>query len=144
MNNREAYDRMDQSGAIVNKLFYLPFQSESSELEEMLGDLNITDINELVGGDLTEEDLEDYRDFNELNHVLQNYGIDGFIVEVHIPKRDNFKFNEEGELSSWSVSRGICNVRYANGNTLEELVEKIGNISEEIFEKEWKQELEKN
>lgn len=136
MNNQEIFNKIDQTGAHVERLFFLPLHYESSSFTEFLeDDLDDDDIQEIFP-EIDSDEIEEYRDMQELRNLFYNHGKCGFFADVRFPERSDFRFNERcanpEDYSSCSVNHGIQSVRYLYSETIEDLVVKIEATAKEI------------
>ncbi|MBL7971732.1 MAG: hypothetical protein JNL03_09440 [Prolixibacteraceae bacterium] len=137
-NNNEVLEIFDQSNAEISKLFWIAGCFESSDLQEFLEEQEDNFWKEILP-EINEDDLESYREDDELNRLLIDNNKLGFIAEVGFAKHSNFHFNDKGKVTSGSIHPGIRHLRYIYAETAVELAEKVKNAGQEEYEKDLEQ-----
>lgn len=140
ISNSEILEKVVQSGAYIQKMFFIPMCADSGELREFLEDM---DCNESLFPKISEKEWEEHHKTNELPLLLINYGFMGWILEIAVPHRSNFRFRDDGVYTSCSVHPGYRRHEYVYCETFEEIVTKIEEVGEKVLQddiKEYKKE----
>lgn len=142
---RDQIENLEQSGAYIEQMFHTLSSIESSTYKDFLENLSSAkDINN-ISDRITDEVLDEYYEEDGLQQMLIDYSLFGFIAEIRMPKRSNFKFKEDGSFQSCSIHHGIMRSEYVFGFTIDELFEKATKIGNSYSkEQEDKARLEKS
>jgi len=111
--------------------------------------------------DFMNEDVEfirktlDWKDTNEVKKLIRSeinenslawtmakYGQDGFMAKVNFDEPMNFNFDKTGKVIGWSIG-GVYYVHWIYADSIGELVEKIIDKDEEVYENAVKEAKEK-
>lgn len=128
------------SGAFIENLIFMTnegLREKPSEAFERFFELSSKQICEVLGWKKDKEayELVEHKIKNsELAHLMNRNNCTGFLAECHFPEVGGFKFNEgEEKPFAWAVHPGICRIEFIYADTIGELIEKLQNKSEEIF-----------
>ena len=137
MKNNKFAERFEQAGGTrIDKMFWIASSYELSDLKEMLSDIEPEDFIKMFPEVANLSMYEQYRQDETLVQALTDYNYWGIIVEAHVPQCDNFRFDEKGHPTSWSVHEGVCTIIHAYGETLNALIVSIEKQYKQLF-KQW-------
>ena len=114
-------------------------QERSSLMEFFYENLEGKQIAEVFGFQHAEEIITQMFDKDikyketELLHELCEAGKDGFFAYVNVPIHVVY-FDKNGIITGSNFSEGLCHIAYAYGDTLDDLVNTIINLSNKLFE----------
>jgi|SRR5665647_1701207 len=134
MENIEALERIEQAnGAKIEKLIWIAGSFESSELTDLLSELDDDQWKKLFPEIFQNKYFEETRDDIEwVKGLLVDFKKLGLIAEVNIPTCDCFSYTN-GKPTSWSSHPGICRIEYIYVETLEDLMSEIEKVAEKLF-----------
>lgn len=134
MTNKEAVDRFDQAhGAKIEKLFWIAGSLENSDLKDLIEEMNDEAFENCFPEISNSPYFEEYRDAGELLQALVDKYYLGLVAEILIPVANDFRYEENGNVSSWSSSSGYCQVDYVYADTLELLLVEIEKSADKHF-----------
>lgn len=143
MTNIEAVERFEQSHSTkIETMFWIAGSIGNSEFKDFLEEMDDDSFKVCFPEIFNSDYYNDYKDNNELGQALVDYGKFGLLAEIHIPKCDNFKYQER-KLIGWSVHEGNCRVEYVYAETLELLMGEIEKTSESVFQEYLKKDKKK-
>lgn len=136
MSNRNYLEKFEQSkGARINNLIWIAgiLDGGESQLEDFFYNLDKENWKEMLPDVAQNKYFDEYLENQDYVQLLIDFKKFGFLAEVNFPECANFRFDEKGEVVSWSVHGGICSVWYFYAETLEELTEKVQKKSVDFF-----------
>ena len=141
MKNREMAERFQQAHcARIERLFWIAGSLESSDLKELLEDLEDKDWNGLFPEIYKSKNFDEQR--SEPLQALLDYDRIGLIAQIDIPECSRFIYKNKKPVS-WSVHPGICRIEYVYAETLEELMTNIEKAANKVFQEYLKKDKEK-
>ena len=137
------HKKLEQAhGATIENLIFLPNElcrnNSSDSFKEFQGE-NVEKICETLGWRKDKDvydAIQNYTEDEEESFALFLYENEkhGFLAECYFPECSDFRFPEgEKTPSSWSVHKGICRIEWLYSDSIGELVEKIVDKSEKLF-----------
>lgn len=126
---RKQIDQLEQSGAYIEQMYHTLASHESSTFNSFLEDIVPQDYEKIYEG-ISEDVFDEYYDQRELPQMMIDFSLYGFIAEIRMPERSNFRFDEDGSFKSCQINPSIMRSEYVFGETMDQLVEKataIGN-----------------
>jgi hypothetical protein len=140
--NKYLYNKIDQAhGAFIEEMIFIANELCKDSKHDLFDDFEKTleteEILTTLDWVICEKNIkliEENKQDGELITLMYNAGKTGFLAECHFPECANFTFNEKGEPISWSVRSGICKVEYLYADSIGELVEKLVEASNDLFE----------
>ena len=130
---RKQIENLEQSGAYIEQMFHTLASIESSTYRDFLEDIyGLGHISER----LTQEIFQEYSDNNEIAQMFIDYSLYGFIAEIRMPERSDFRFKKDGSFKSCRINPGIMTCEYVFGFTIDELVEKATKIGNDFRKKQ--------
>jgi len=135
LNYSKVMDRIDQCHcANIEKIYWIVASFENSDLKEILCEMSEKEFDKCFPGILTSKSHYLCRnDQDEIMQVLSDYNFHGLFAVIHHPEHNHFTFKDD-KFQSCSISMGICRVGYVYAETLDELLTKIEDQSEEMFQ----------
>lgn len=133
-DNKQVLEIFGQmAGTRINRLIWIAGNPEREITEDILNDM--LDGESFAGcfPDIPAGIVEEYAADRELPQLLVDYDKFGFLAEVYMPDIRNMRFDKEGTPESWSVCDGCCEIGYAYAETTDDLIEKIGILDREHF-----------
>lgn len=144
------YKKLEQAhGATIENLIFLPNElcrENPSDPFEEFQEQSEAKICETLGWRKDEDvfkAIQNYTEDKDESFALFLYENDkhGFLAECYFPECSNFRFPEgEKEPSSWSLHKGICRIEWLYADSIGELIEKIIEKSDKLFDESVKKE----
>ena len=142
--DNNAVDRFDQANsAQIGKMFWIAGSLEYGDIEEFLDDMGDNGWKDCFPELRESEAFTNYQEDNELTQMLIDNDKFGIIAEVTYPTAYDFSYDGEDNVTGASLSMGRRHIRYAYGETLEELLTIIEKYGEEEYESDKKQDKAK-
>lgn len=137
MNYRDLVDDIEQAGSfhISNlMLIALDLELRSDALEEIITSMDNKNFEAMFPDIAAKDWYKGIEDTNkdEIMEMLIDYDKLGFIAEIGVHQKSRFSFAEDGHVQSCSVHQGMSYVKYAYGDTIEELLGAITAHCEEM------------
>jgi len=135
MKNIEALERIEQAkGAKIEKLIWIAGSFESSELTDLLSELDDDRWKKLFPEIFESQFFEEARsDIEWMKDSLLDFKKLGLIAEINIPTCDCFSYTN-GKPTSWCSHPGICRIEYIYAESLEDLMSEIEKVAEKLFQ----------
>ncbi|WP_417365955.1 hypothetical protein [Flavobacterium beibuense] len=135
MTNNEYSSEIFDAYAYAEKIFYIPLNGLSGEFQEFLEDLDDNEVKKLFPEMDIKEWNEVISDGENLPTLLQTYGYEGWIIEISVPSKDNFTFNEDGVTpKSYSVHYNIYRTEFIYCETFEEVLPKVKEVGQMVLQ----------
>lgn len=133
MNNLKAAKLFhnDMHSARIEQLFWLAGSMESSDLKDLIADMDDDDFQKCFP-EIQLPYCED--DTTRRMELLSDANKYGLLAQVYVPEAYNFSYDGEG-LKSWSLRLGICNIAYVYAETLADLLVGIEKATADIFQR---------
>lgn len=132
-NYQEIFEH-ETNHSYINKLFWIAAQMENDDLNDLIGDLNEDQWFDLLPDLRNSKFFLEYFNEGNMKEMLFENGKFGFIAKVNHPNCTDFKFNKNGEFSSCSIEGWRCRISYVYAETIDELTNKIKEVSEKLFQ----------
>lgn len=134
--SREQIEDIEQSGVYIEQMFHTLASFDSSTYVDFLNEIGDNNKLSTINKNITEEVVGEYNNKNlQLNNLIIDYLMYGFIAEIRMPERNNYKFNKKGGVTSCSVSHGIMCVKYCFAKSIDDLVIEVVKIGTEYYKK---------
>lgn len=131
----------DTHSARVEKLWWIAV-SHPRDIREFLADFDREELPEIITKHLPQP-----FDHYDVEEVINDYKIYGFLAEVMFPQCSNFTFSKDAKNrpfpSGWSVSEGICRSKVLYAESLSKLISEIKKISDQFFQEDIERERKK-
>lgn len=112
----------------IENLYSIKHSYESRSLRILLNDLTEKEWESLFPNALSKQSYKKGDYIQTLKDIEKN----GFLAEVHIPECRNFVYRE-GEPIDCSYFHGVNKLAFVYAETLDELTNKINNLSKDYF-----------
>lgn len=143
MTNFEAVERFDQAHcAKIEKLFWIAGSLESSDLKDLIGEMEDGDFKQCFPEIYKSEYYREVKDDEQLMQALIDFKKAGLIAQVLIPKAYGFRY-ENNKPVGWSISSGSCRIEYVYAETLEDLMKEIEKAADKVFKEYLKKDKKK-
>ncbi|MFC4688630.1 hypothetical protein ACFO4P_16940 [Epilithonimonas pallida] len=145
--NKYLFRKLEQAhSAYIENLIFIPsevIRDRPSHSFQDFQELDCEKICETLNWrkekDVFEIIKENIEDSSLASSILNNKQT-GFLAECYFPECSNFYVPEGSDTpTAWSVSGGICRIEWLYADSIGELVEKILEKSESIFEETFKE-----
>jgi len=148
MNYRKLIDEVEQSGSFHISNFMmiaLDLECRSDALREIIESLDNENFEQLFPDIVAKDWYKGIEDVNMDDRIqlLLDFDKLGFIAEIGVHHKSNFTFRENDSFSSCSIHQGMSYVKYAYGDTIEELLNNIRAHCDEMEQYDIKKEKEK-
>jgi len=142
--NSKVVDKLDQAhSARIEKMVWIAAQTETSELSDMIDQLDEEDWNFYFPEIFKSEHFDIEDSVEEKKIALFDEQKFGFLAIVNYPYLSNFRFDKNGEFKSCSVNPGHCRVVCHYAESTDELIQQIEGRAELMFKefvKDWERE----
>jgi len=132
MTNEDVLAEIEQLGCLsIDRLFWIALSTDNRDLHSFLDEIDFEQYVQIIPW---VEDTNNHRvKFatgygGDWKAVMDEFGLFGFIAEVHIPHISNVFFGDDGEPQSWTVKLGVCSYHYVYAEDTDDLLEAIKDI----------------
>lgn len=129
------------SGAFIDNLIFMTNEycrERMSEGFERFTELSAKSICQILDWKETDDVyllINNAIEDGELSDLMNRNDRTGFLAECHFPDVSGFKFKEgEEKPFAWSANPGICRLEWIYADTIFEVIEKMQEMSETIFD----------
>lgn len=124
---------LDEGHAEIVRLFHVASMMNTDEFQECLSEMETRDFADVLP-DISIKELVEY-DEDERAELFHDRDMFGFFAQCRHNVMTNFRFKENGR---WSACSNTCAFIefYAYAETMEELIDKVKEISDKLFEEE--------
>lgn len=138
--NKYLYKKLEQSHSVsINQIGFIAAElakEKTSRVFEDFFELEFEEISECLGWRKEQEVyllIEKHINDNDFIQFMYDNDCTGFIAECYFPVHTNFSFKENGSFSSCRVHYGISTSFWVYAESIGELVDKICDKSEKLF-----------
>lgn len=148
--NKYLYHKIDQAhSGYINEMIFIANEvckDTKHDLFNNFKDLDTDKILTTLDWLICEKNIkliEEHKEDGELITLMLNSGKTGFLAECYLPECYNITLNEKGEPLSWGTRLSVCKIKYLYADSIGELVEKLVETANDLFDEAVEKEVEK-